>query len=417
MNNIDPEQGVISALMVEPKAIERIGMLSPEMFKSAMLGRAFLEYQKANDNGKELTLGELQQKLSSDFLPFDVETELSKCLDSKLTVGMIEGSARAILTRYKSENVNRLLNTTLINESNVDSKIESLIKELEELRGTDTSDGHTVAEIAAEYHDKYFCDRDNKIILLQEPGIDNLTGGFEGGDLIYLAARPGVGKSALAMQWAWKFAKQGLKVGYYNCEMQESALFQRFIASKTGISTTRIRLAKAFNGEEEEKYRKAVNELLKQDRIKVFTGAKRVSDIRNDMRKYEFSIIIIDYLQLLRVEDRYKGNKVAEISELSWGLKTLAMDYKVPVMALSQLSRASESRPTREPMLSDLRDSGSLEQDASIVFFLWDKDTEDRSQKGFKTGKSRSGILDRYDLVFDGATLSFKSERDVTPFD
>lgn len=415
---IDPEEGVISALMVDPKAVEKVcGMLSPEYFDSAILGRIYLEYVRAYDNNRELTLGELQQVLGGEYMSYDVEDALSRCLDSRLTSADITGSAHAIVNRYKKSCVDKILNYTLINEGTVDDQIDGLIKDLESLRSGETSEGHTVAEIAKEYQDKYFCDCDKRLVLLGDGGIDNLTGGFEGGDLVLLAARPGCGKSALAMQWTWKLAGQGLKVGYYNCEMQESTLFQRFIANKTGISTTRIRLAKAFQGEEEEKYRRAVNELLKQDKIKVFTGAKKVSEIRNDMRIQKFDIIVIDYLQLLKVEDRYKGNKVAEVSELSWALKALAMDFNVPVLALSQLSRASEHRTTKEPMLSDLRDSGSLEQDASVVFFLWDKAEDDRTQKGMKTAKSRNGVQDKIDLIFDGATLSFKSESEVTPFD
>jgi replicative DNA helicase len=240
---------------------------------------------------------------------------------------------------------------------------------------------------------------------------------FRPDTMTVIAAFTSVGKSALAMQWAWNFAEQGLKVGYYNCEMQEAAVLERMISSKSGISTTRIRLAKAFLGDEEERYRKAVAELEKQDRIIMFTGSKKVSDIRSDMREHRFDIVIIDYLQLLWVADRYRGNRVAEVGELSIEIKCLCMDYDIPIIALSQLSRASEGRNTKEPQLSDLRESGSLEQDASIVFFLWDKEEEDKSQKGFKVSKSRNGVCSRHDLIFDGASMTFYSESNVTPFD
>lgn len=416
---IEPEEGVISALMVDPQAVEKVcGMLSPDMFENGMLGRAYLEYVRAYDKGKELTLAELQQALTTEYMPFEVEETLNRVLDSRLTSTMIEGSARAIVNRYKKSCVDRVLTTTLINESTVDDQIDGLIKDLESLRSGEVSEGHTVADIAKEYQGKYFCDNnDKKIVLLGDAGLDNMIGGFEGGDLIYLASRPSVGKSALAMQWTWMFANQGLRVSYYNCEMQEATLFQRFIASETGISTTRIRLAKAFQGEEEEKYRRAVDKLMQQDRIIVFTGTKSINEIQNEVKLYKPDIVVVDYLQLLRSGDRYRGNKVAEVSELSWGLKTLAMKNNIPVLALSQLSRGSESRPTREPQLYDLRDSGSLEQDASIVMFLWNPDDTDKTQKAFKTAKVRNGVLDRRDFVFDGTTLSFKAESDITPFD
>lgn len=415
---IEPEEGVISALMVDPQAVEKVcGMLSPDMFENGMLGRAYLEYVRAYDKGKELTLAELQQALTTEYMPFEVEETLNRVLDSRLTSTMIEGSARAIVNRYKKSCVDRVLTTTLINESTVDDQIDGLIKDLESLRSGESVGGHTVAEIVNEHKEEYFCEGKKKLILFGDEGLDGLTGGFQGGDFILLGARPGCGKSALAMQWALTFSAQGLKVGYYNCEMQETALMERLVASKTGISVTRIRLAKAFQGEEEEKYRKAVNELLRQDHIMVFTGSKRVSEIKSDIRKHRFDVVIIDYLQLLTVDDRYKGNRAAEVSHLSLTIKNTAMSCDIPIIALSQLNRATEGRQTREPQLFDLRESGSLEQDASVCFFLWDKDEADRSQKGFKTSKSRSGVLGRHDLIFDGASMTFKAEKDATPFD
>ena len=179
----------------------------------------------------------------------------------------------------------------------------------------------------------------------------------------------------------------------------------------------RIRLAKAFLNDAEARHNRAVNELLTQDKIVIFTGAKKVSDIRSDIRDHKFAILIIDYLQLLICTDRYKGNRVSEVGELSRELKDLAMSFNIPILALSQLNRASEGRQNKEPLMSEIRESGSIEQDASIIFIMWDKDTDDRSQKGFKTEKSRNGVCARYDLVFDGPSMKFKGENQVSPFE
>lgn len=415
---IDPEEGVISALMIEPKAIERVcGMLSPEMFTSEMLGRAYLEYQRAYDNGKELTLGELQQNLTTEFMPFQVEEVLSRCLDSKLTVGMIEGSARAVANRYKSECVNRILNTTLITESNVEDKVESLIKDLEGLQTGQTSDGHTVAEVTEMYKDDYFREKTKATVVLKDDAIDDLTGGFQPGDLVVIGARPSIGKSALATQWAEDLARQGYNVGYYNLEMQEKSLFERFVAAKSGIEITRLRLATRFCNDEEERYHKAVNELLTQNNITLYTGAKRVSDIRNDVREKKHNVIICDYLQLMIPDNRYEGNRQAEVSQISRDLKNLAMDLDTVVIALSQLNRASEGRAGHEPGMADIRESGSIEQDASIIFLLWNSDPDNRSEKKLKVEKSRNGKCGTVDMLFDGAHLHFTHADAATPFD
>ena len=415
---LDPEEAIISALMLEPKAIEKVcGILSPEMFDKAILGRAYLEYCRSNDNGKELSLAELQSVLNAEYPEYEVDYALRECLSTQITSQEIVGTAHVLANRYKKSCVDALLNRIKFTESGVDGEIDNLIGDLQKLQSGETTNGHTVAEITRQYSDDYFCDKKNNLILLGDDGIDHLTGGFQGGDMILLGARPSCGKSALATQWAWDFAKQGLKVGYYNCEMQEKALLERFIASKTGIPVTRIRLAKAFLSDEEARYRKAVAELETQNNIVIFSGSRSVSDIRKDIRNYHFSVVILDYLQLLQVGDRYRGNRASEVSELSLSIKRLAMDFDIPIIALSQINRASEGRITKEPQLSDLRESGSLEQDASVVFFLWDKDDSDRSKKGFKTSKSRNGLVDRHDLIFDGATMSFKPESQATPFD
>ena len=416
---IEAEESLISCLMMRGDAIEDIyGQLSAEMFESGVLGKAYMEYSKAFDEKRELAIDELFQRMSAaGFEDYEINDAIARCAGKSAMAYQIKSYANVIQNHFKKKQIDKILGSMEIKDGNVDEQIDKIMSELDGVRGGKKNEGHTVADIAKEYGDRYFKDRENTLILLNEEGIDNLTGGFEGGDLIILGARPSVGKSALAAQWSWEFARQGLKVGYYNCEMQESALLERFIAAKTAISVTRVRLAKAFVNDEEARYRKAMEELLKQDKITIFTGAKTVNEIRNDMRHYKFDIIIIDYLQLLIVDDRYRGNRAAEVSELSQAIKRLAMDFKIPIIALSQLNRVSEGRQTKEPQLSDLRESGSLEQDASIVFFLWNKDETDRSLKGFKTSKSRYGIVDRYDLIFDGSKMSFKPECKATPFD
>lgn len=415
---IDPEEGVISALMVEPQAVEKIcGMLSPEMFSDAILGRIYYEYVRAYDNNRELTLGELQQALGNEYMPFQVEETLSRCLDSRLTSADITGSARAVLSKYKKRSVDKVLNIHT-SESNIDTQIDELIKDLELLRGGNSIDGKTVAEIAELYKNDYFHERAKPLITLNDEGIDQLTGGFQAGDVVVLAARPAQGKSALALQWAETFAKNGLSVGYYNLEMQEQAIFERLIASKSGIDTTRIRLATRFLNDEEAKYNKAVNELLKEGNITLYTGAKKVSDIRNDVRDKRYSVIIVDYLQLILPDSRYQGNRQAEVSQISRDLKNVAMDMNTVVLALSQLNRASESRQGKEPGMAEIRESGSIEQDASIIFMLWSPDMENRQEKKLKVEKSRGGRCGVVDLKFDGAHLHFASTTaDPTPFD
>jgi len=417
--HIEAEESLISCLMMRGDALEDIyGVLSAEMFESGTLGRAFMEYSKAFDEKRELTIEELMQRMSAaGFEDYEINDAIARCAGKSAMAYQIKSYANVIQNHYKKRQIDKILGSLDIKDADVDEQIDKIVSELDGVRGGRESKGKTVAEITKEYKDIYFHDTEDKLIVLDDESIDNLTGGFQGGDIVLLGARPGCGKSALATQWADYLASTGIKVGYYNLEMQERACFERFIASKSGIETTRVRLAKRFLNDEEARYNKAVAELEKQENLILFTGAKKVSDIRNDAREYKFGIIIIDYLQLIIADNRYQGNRTAEVGEVSRQLKQIAMDYDIPLICLTQLNRASEGRQGKEPLLSDLRESGSLEQDASIVFLLWSCNEEDRSEKKLKVEKSRNGKTGVVNMTFDGSHMRFISESKETPFD
>lgn len=414
---IEAEQSVISCLMQRPECIESVyNNISCEMFESGILGRAYLEYRKAYDSRKELTIIELHQNLAADYPSYEIEQALKDCAMMQALPYQINGFATAVVNHYKKTCIDAILQRTEIKDATVDEQLDKMIAELESLHGGSKSEGHTVMKITELYKNDYFCGEKKPLVYLDVEEIDSMTGGFQGGDVVLLGARPSVGKSALAMQWAEAFAKQGKKVGYYNLEMQERSLFERLVASKSGLEITRIRRATKFNNDEEERYGYAIDELEKQENIVLFTGAKSVADIRKDQREYKFDIIIIDYLQLLSVDNRYQGNRAAEVGELSRNLKMLAIYYDIPLLCLSQLNRGSETRSTKEPTMADLRESGSLEQDASIIFLMWNPDPADRSRKMLKTEKSRSGTCGTVELAFSGSMMRFDLADNIAPF-
>lgn len=415
---IDPEEGVISALMIEPLAIEKIcNLLSPEMFTSEVLGRIYLEYLRAYDRNTELTLAELQVKLGDEMMPFEIEHALSRCLDSRLTSADIVGSAKAIATRYKKSCVNKILERTVISEANVDEEVARLITDLESLQEGRSSTTLTVSEIAEQYKDAYFIDDEKPKANFGIEKMDNMIGGLEGGDLIIVGARPATGKSALVTQWAWHFADMGLRVGFYNLEMTSKQMYERMIASRSGINITRIRMAKAFQGDERPRYEKAVRELINQTNIFITTGAKKVSEIKAEIRHMNYDLLIVDYVQLLLSDGKYNGNRTAEVGEISRQLKDIAMSFSIPVIALSQLNRVSEGSATKEPNMGQLREAGNLEQDASIIILLWNGNENDITDKYCKVEKSRQGTTGRCDLKFDGAHMRFYDIDSITPFD
>lgn len=416
---IEAEENLIGCLFADADSIEKVyGMLSPEMFESEVFGKIYYEYRTAFDEQKKLTISELQQRLESAGIPnYEIEDAMRRAVTTHVFSSQIVGEANAIINRYKKTCVDAILSRAEIKEADIDNQIDRLIAELETLRSGESSDAETVSEITDKYKDEYFKDRSRPSAKLNVDDLDSMIGGFEGGDLVLLGARPAVGKSALVTQWAEMFANLGLKVGFYNLEMTSKQMYERFVAAKSGIEITRIRMATRFHNDEESRYRKAVEELEKQDRLFISTGAKKVADIRADMRTAKYDILIIDYLQLLIADDRYRGNRQAEVGFISSQLKAIAMDYQIPVIALSQLNRASEGRQNKEPTMGELREAGNLEQDASTIILMWNKNENDPSEKGLKVEKSRQGKTGRCDMVFDGAHMTFKPESEKTPFD
>ena len=205
-------------------------------------------------------------------------------------------------------------------------------------------------------------------------GLDDFLGGFQRADLIIVAGRPSMGKTSLVLNIARNAAiEQGACVALFSLEMFREALVQRLLASESGVNSRRIRLG--LNTEDEEKLIMEATGKLSEAPIYIDDSPQlRVVEMRSKARRlyYErgIDLIIVDYLQLLQGDGRGE-NRVQEISYISRSLKALARELKVPVIAVSQLSRAPEWRASHIPQLSDLRESGSIEQDADLVIFIY----------------------------------------------
>lgn len=250
--------------------------------------------------------------------------------------------------------------------------------------------------------------------------LDKLTSGFHANELIIIAARPGMGKTAFALNLATNIAMNCDKaVALFTMEMGAEQLAMRMLSSVGQIEGYKLR-----NGRLEHNDWKRVNEAISRlADTKMFiddTPGMTIAEIRAKCRRLASSenglgIVIIDYLQLINGSTRYAGNRQQEVSEISRSLKTLAMELEVPVVALAQLSRSVEGREDKRPILSDLRESGSIEQDADIVAFLYRDDYYNRdnaideftSKSEFIIGKHRNGPTATIDLIFKRNTSTF----------
>jgi replicative DNA helicase len=238
--------------------------------------------------------------------------------------------------------------------------------------------------------------------------LDGVLGGFQPGNLIVIAARPSLGKSALVCNIAENVAsKHGVTVAFFSLEMSEAELAHRFIACRARIPNDKLRKGNVASRDWPRVVR-ACNELEKASLWLDDSSDLSLLELRAKARRLAASegnlgLVIVDYMQLMRPEDP-RVNRVEQVGQVSRGLKILARELNVPVIGISQLSRAPELRPDKRPILSDLRESGNLEQDSDVVMFIYreskyDEDA-DPSEAEFIIAKHRNGPTGKVDVVF-----------------
>lgn len=254
--------------------------------------------------------------------------------------------------------------------------------------------------------------------------LDNITSGLQKSDLIILAARPSMGKTAFALNIAQNVAiKEKVPVAIFSLEMSKEQLVQRMLCSQAEVDTQRIKTGN-MNQKDWDKIVNAMNDFANAPIFIDDTSGCTLTDIRAKCRRLkmeqkDLGLIVIDYLQLM--EGTGREDRMQQISAISRGLKTLARELDVPVIALSQLSRAVESRNDKRPMLSDLRESGAIEQDADIVMFIYREEYYNKNEEGNEIAatakgeseiiiaKHRNGPVGAVKLLFQANITKFKN--------
>lgn len=248
--------------------------------------------------------------------------------------------------------------------------------------------------------------------------LDNMTAGLQRSDLIILAARPAMGKTTLVTNLAYNVATIAKQpVLFFSLEMSKEQLVDRMLADASGVDAWNIRTGN-LSDEDFSKLSEAMGEMAEAPIYIDDTPGMTVLEMRTKARRaqheHPLGLIIIDYLQLMQASGRSDGNRVQEVSEISRGLKLIARELNVPVIALSQLSRSVESRSPQIPQLADLRESGSIEQDADIVMFIYreayyNPETERENITDLIIAKHRNGPTGKVELYFHPERLRFMS--------
>jgi len=259
------------------------------------------------------------------------------------------------------------------------------------------------------------------------PDLDKILAGLQKSDLVILAARPSVGKTSLALDIARQAAiksKEGVAI--FSLEMSKEQLVDRMLCSQANVSLWKMRTGNLSDKDDDNDFARISEAMGKLAEAPIYiddSGTLSIMEIRAKVRRLQMEkglgLVVIDYLQLMEGRGKYNDNRVQEIAEISRGLKSIARELNIPILALAQLSRAVEMTHPAIPKLSHLRDSGSIEQDADVVMFIYRKATdrgynindlplEDRHKAEIYIAKHRNGPTGQVNLFFDENTVSFK---------
>ena len=435
-NNLEAEESVLGACFLTKYAMQKaIESVSPEDFYDEKNQKIFKSIIELSDESTPLDLTTLTAKLQK-------KKELNE-------VGGVEYLTEVVNFVPTASNIDYYIN--IVQESSI---LRRLITTAEEIASDGYSTDETVNEILdnsekkildivknrkstefrsikdvlqkTEANLEFLAENKNEITGLATGlyDFDKITTGLHPGELIIIAARPGMGKTAFALNIAANAAKiQDKGVAVFNLEMPAEQLATRIISSLGQIDGYKLRTGRLLN-EDWKRVNEAMSQLSGTNLMIDDTAGITIGEIRAKCRRLAsseqgISLIVVDYLQLISGGKNYGTNRQQEVSDISRSLKTLALELNVPIIALSQLSRSVETREDKRPIMSDLRESGSIEQDADIVAFLYRDDyynkearTEDNNSiSELIIGKHRNGSTGTIELLFKKNTSTFLSLR------
>jgi replicative DNA helicase len=419
--NIEAEQAVLGAIFLEPSSLTlATEILIPEDFYRAAHQKIFNVMLTLNDAGTAVDLVTVSEELAAAKLLEDVGGigYLSELAGSVPTAANIEFYAKIVEEKSLLRRLIRTATDIATDGYQREDEVESLLVEAEkkimEVSGRKNAGAfHNIKDVLVRTYDniEMMHNRVGDItgIATGFAELDKMTAGFQRNDLIIVGARPSVGKTAFALNISQNVAtKTGENVAIFSLEMGAEQLVMRMLCAEGNIDAQRLRTG-SLTDEDWGKLTMAMGSLSNAGIFIDDTPGVRVQDIRAKCRRLKqehgLGMILIDYLQLILGSGRSGENRQQEVSEISRSLKQLARELQVPVIALSQLSRGVEQRQDKRPMMSDIRESGSIEQDADIVAFLYrddyyDKESENKNIIEIIIAKQRNGPTGTVSLAF-----------------
>lgn len=419
--SLEAEQSVLGAMLLDKDAVVQVAdFLAPEHFYKAAHGQIFEVCLKLYEERQPIDLVTVTEELKSrkQLKAVGGSAYLTELVGAVPTAAHVEEYGRIVKAHYIRRELIRVGSELADLGFDVATQTDRLM-DLAEQKIFNVSQRHLrqafipIKEALAESFDRLDELHKSASGLRGVPTgfteIDNALAGMQASNLLILAARPGVGKTSLALNIAAYVAVEAkLPVGFFSLEMSREELLDRLLVAQADIDAWRLKTGK-LDEDDFTKLSDAMGVLAEAQLFVDDTPGVSVLEMRTKARRLMaekgLKLLVVDYLQLVR--GRGLENRVQEVTEISQGLKNLARELKVPVLALSQLSRAVEQRGSKQPQLADLRESGSIEQDADVVMFLYREDEENLENIKLWIAKHRNGPTKLMDLYFRGDRIKF----------
>jgi replicative DNA helicase len=419
--SIEAEQAVLGAIFLDPSALTLASeILIPEDFYRASHQKIFHAMLRVADKGEPVDLVTVTAELADTQQLEEVGgvSYLSELADAVPTAANVEYYARIVEEKSVLRRLIRTATSIAQDGYTREDEVDVLLDEAEQKIMEISQRKHSgafknIKDVLVQTYDNIEMLHNRKGEVTGIPTgfteLDRMTSGFQRSDFIIVAARPSVGKTAFALNIAQNVAtKTNENVAIFSLEMSAQQLVMRMLCAEGNINAQNLRTGK-LTPEDWGKLTMAMGSLSNAGIYIDDTPSIRVSDIRAKCRRLKqesgLGMVVIDYLQLIQGSGRNRENRQQEVSEISRSLKALARELEVPVIALSQLSRSVEQRQDKRPMMSDIRESGSIEQDADIVAFLYrddyyNKDSENKNIIEIIIAKQRNGPVGTVQLAF-----------------
>lgn len=422
------EQSVLGAILVRPEVMDEVvEVLKPGDFHREAHSKIFTAMLGLYNNQDPVDLVTVTQRLREAGWLDDCGgpvflAELSEQVGFSTNAPFYAGIVKKKAALRRLLDISQKIATGCLGKvDDVDEFLSAAENEILKIREEDVGiETHRLETLVTPEIEKLERIHEGKSSLLGVPSgyifLDQLTGGWQNSDLIILAARPSMGKTALGMEFAYHAAaKAGVPTVFFSLEQPKEQLVQRVLSARTQINASKLREAKLTGVEWSTLY--AMQEGMQGIPLDIvdksaMTPLEIRSQARRLKRRNNLGLIIVDYLQLCRLTK--SRSREQEVGEVSRSMKALAKELNVPVIALAQLSRECERRPNKRPMLSDLRESGSIEQDADMVLFIYRdevyrQDSPDAGLAEIKLAKHRNGPTGMFKLTYLAEYMSFKN--------